>query len=767
MLRILGVTAGVMLYSQCIFCQQLRPIQGVVMDGLSHEPLIGVNIRDVQENTGTVTKMNGTFSINITHAGDSLLASYTGYRSRKIPADKKYLTIALIPSATSLNELVVTASRGVQQRIEAPVAIGVVSPAMIRETKPVTLDQVLNKVSGVYMVNLGNEQHTMAIRQPIGYRSNFLYLQDGIPIRTIGDFNHNALIEINQAAVKRIEVIKGPSSSLYGSDAIGGAVNFITKAPAVMPDAELTFEGSSWGYRRADFTASNTLHQTGILVSGYAASQHGGYIQHGDFHKLAVTAKVEQALGEKSKLSAMATWINYYTDQNGGLDSAHFFGKNFKSFYTFTYRKVKALRARVSWQQHWNSRQQSRLTFYYHDNEVGQNPFYSIKSTGNPLKARGEINNNYFQSYGMLAQHSWRLSPWDTHLLAGLHAEISPAGYLARYIAIDKNEAGYFTRYTKTDSSLTDYRVDMLSTAAYFQVQTQPAANLRVVAGLRYDRLDYNFDNHLTPSAYTGAPDQRNRFRQLTPKVGVTYDFGNDRGAYANYSIGFAPPDISDLYRGVKVPYLKSARYFNYEMGGWLSFNNHKGYADLSLYRMNGVNEIVSVRLPDGSYINRNAGRTAHYGIEYTIKYRPVSQWRLRLSGTNARHRFIDYIEQGKDYSGNEMNGAPHWIMNTEVMYTPGFLKGLTIALECQHLSSYYMDPANTQRYPGYYLFNARVNYTWRKFECWAHLINCGNTVYATTAEKNAYGVTYRPGPLRTLYVGIGYHFTGKHKKQP
>lgn len=764
MKRIIVVTAGFLLLSHFTWAQ--HPVQGVVMDAQNSTPLIGVSIMDIKDRSGTVTGMNGRFSLDVEALKDSLLITYTGYEAIKIGVDKAPLTVRLKPSSTSLDELIVTASREAQKRTEAPVAISVISSSTIRKTKPVTLDQVLNKVSGVYMVDLGNEQHTMAIRQPIGYRSNFLYLQDGLPIRTVGDFNHNALIEINQAAIKNIEVVKGPSSSLYGSDAVGGVVNFITKQPAIVPDAELTLEGSNWGYRRADFTASNTFHNTGILLSGYYANQHNGYMEHSDFHKLALTARIDQQLSAKAKLTGIVTNINYNTDMNGGLDSAHFYGKDYQSFYTFNYRKVNALRARVSWDQEWNKKQNSTLTLYYRKNAIGQNPSYYIKSTTNPLKARGEINNDYFQSYGLLAQFSQRFSKWDTHLIGGIQAEVSPAGYLAHFIDIDRNAAGYFTNFTKTDSLLTDYKVAMLNTAAYIQLQTTPLPHTRFVAGIRYDRLDYNFNNHLTPSAYTGAPDERNHFRQITPKIGLTYDFDNDRGIYANYSIGFAPPDISDLYHGVKVPYLKPARYFNYEIGGWMSFDHHKGYADVSLYRMNGRDEIISVRLPDGSYINQNAGRTEHYGIEYTIKYKPISQWQFRVSGTNARHKFIDYVEAGKSYNSNEMNGAPHWIMNAEVTYLPGFLKGMNISLEWQHLSAYYMDPANTQRYGGYDVLNARINYTWHKLELWLHLINAGNTVYATTAEKNAYGVTYRPGPLRTLYFGVGYHFTGSKKSK-
>lgn len=244
MKQMLMVAAGLMLCSFTALSQHV--IKGIVVDSHSKEPLVGVSIMDLTNQSGAVTQNDGTFSLELSDLNDSLLVSYTGYNAVRIPAGKAKL-ISLKYAAASLDELIVTASRQVQKRTEAPVAISVISRDMLQRTKPVTLDHVLNKVSGVYMVDLGNEQHTMAIRQPIGYRSNFLYLQDGIPIRTIGDFNHNALIEINQAAIQRIEVVKGPSSSLYGSDAIGGVVNFITRKPAAIPEAKVSVEGSDWG----------------------------------------------------------------------------------------------------------------------------------------------------------------------------------------------------------------------------------------------------------------------------------------------------------------------------------------------------------------------------------------------------------------------------------------------------------------------------------------------------------------------------------------
>src|SRR6476620_9235069 len=179
----------------------------------------------------------------------------------------------VLPAQHFLDEVVVTANREGVKRSQAPVAISSISSKMIKDAKAISFDQVLNKVSGVNMVNLGNEQHQMSIRQPMTTKSLFLYLQDGIPLRTTGLFNHNALLEINMASVRNIEVIKGPSSSLYGSEAIGGVVNFITLAPTAVPVVKLSLQGNNIGYKRTDLQTAFSKGKWGVAVNGYYADK--------------------------------------------------------------------------------------------------------------------------------------------------------------------------------------------------------------------------------------------------------------------------------------------------------------------------------------------------------------------------------------------------------------------------------------------------------------------------------------------------------------
>jgi iron complex outermembrane receptor protein len=737
--------------------------QSQVLDAQTKEPLAGVSV--LISGTGVVatTQSDGVFRLPNVQPSDTLFFSYVGYQTRSFPVASLPSFILLPPSATQLNGVVVSASREAQAQQEAPMAISSLSSQVLRETKAVSLEQVLNKVSGVYMVNLGNEQHTMAIRQPIGYNSVFLYLEDGIPIRASGDFNHNALIEINLAALKTIVVIRGPSSSLYGSEAVGGAVNFLTQAPSAVPTARIQAEAGSRGYRRTDVQASGTFGKVGVFLGGYLAGQRRGYYSHSDFDKLALTLRTDYRISQSTKLTTTGTLIRYQTDQTGGLDSAFFYGRRTSSQQTFTYRRVHALRIRSTLEHQWNATNRTQATLFFRDNLVGQNPFYAIRSVaGNPLKARGEINEDAFRSFGLLTQHRKSFSWLGSSLITGLSLEYSPARYTARFICIDRSQEGIYMGYTPTDSLLTHYAVGLVNLAGYTQLELAPVERLRVVAALRYDRMNYAFDNHLAPGAFTGAPDEKNAFYQWTPKLGATYRLAEEAGSYANYSTGFAPPQIAELYRGVQVPTLRPASYANYEVGGWWSFAHNRGYLDLSVYRMEGVHEIVSVRLPDGSYQNQNAGKTTHQGVEATFKFLPTPSLTLRISGTYAVHRFVAFTAGGKDLGGNEMATAPRTIVNSELTYRPTWVKGLRLSGEWQALGKYWMDPSNATSYPGYHLFNVRAAYEFKAFEIWLHALNAGDALYATTADAYAYGKSYRPGNPRTFQLGIAYSIRGK-----
>ena len=504
--------------------QTLSPtVSGRVLDAQTTEPLPGVTVLIDGSTLGTSTDADGRFRLVLPSPEATLTVSFIGYRTERVVAQAgAETTVRLAPTTSDLQPVVVTGSRTARARAETPLAIAAISAADLQATKPNLLSDALNRTAGVYMADLGNEQHAMSIRQPISYKPFYVYLEDGVPIRPAGLFNHNALIEVNMAAADQIEIVRGPGSALYGAGAIGGAVNVSTPTPSAAPLGEAALRTNGNGYGRADLEMSGTVGDVGLYAGGYLAGQRGGFREHSDYEKASLTVRADRALGDW-RLTGTASFNALTTDTDGSLDSTNFFGSGVTSLQTFTDREVRAGRASLRLDRVWNGRQRTTATLFGRANRVGQTPHYRLRlNRGDPSLASGEVNDNTFRSLGALAQHE---AVWErARVLVGGLVDLTPSGYVARYLDVRRDPAtGVFTGSTETDSLLTDYDIRLTNLAAFAQGEVEPARHLKLVAGVRVDRVGYALENHLPPGSFSGAVDRSDTFARVTPRVGAVY----------------------------------------------------------------------------------------------------------------------------------------------------------------------------------------------------------------------------------------------------
>ena len=754
-----------------------RLVSARIIDAITKEPIEGASITCNQScQCGCSSDAEGSFKLNCNHC-DHLTISRVGYEPFKFDINNPVSLIRLEARSSLLEDVVISANRGaIAKRSETPIAIAQLSAKTIQETRAISFDQLLNKISGVNMVDLGNEQHQMSIRQPMTTKSLFLYLEDGIPVRTTGLYNHNALLEMNMSAMRSVEVIKGPSSALYGSEAIGGAVNIITQSPTLLPLLKFSLQGNNIGYKKAELQSSFMKGKFGMSISGYYAKRNNNAMNYSDFDKSAFTIRTDYAIGSKTKIWNSLTYINYYSDMPGGVDSAMFASKKFINPQTFTYRAVKALRNHLTLKHQWNDDASSSISLVYRNNSIAQNPAYRIKDDyrrlngvwrGDKTLAHGEINESSFNSYGFIAQHKQELNWKKASITSGLSMDLSPSTYYAEYIRIQKDTLlKKYTGYIAPDSLLTNYSTRINNYAAFVQASFSPAEKLNIVASLRYDLFHYRFNNALVPSSFSGAADTTNRFSKLSSKIGFTYNPSSVIGFYANYSEGFVPPQVTEMYTGVKVPSLEPSVFFNYEAGGWFALIKNKLSADFSIYLLKGTNEIVSSRLDDGSFANQNAGRTIHKGIEFSLNATPVKPLNLRISGAFSKHHFEEFIEKGISYNGMEMNNAPSLLLNAELWYRPAFFAGFRIGAELQKVGKYYTDPQNTDIYNGYYTINLRTGYKWKWAEAWMNIMNLTNQYYSNITSKSSFGYSYRLADPINFNIGLSIQVSDFFKEK-
>ncbi len=445
------------------------------------------------------------------------------------------------------------------------------------------------------------------------------------------------------------------------------------------------------------------------------------------------------------------------------------------------------MRARFTTEHRWNKTNNTTLHVFYRDNSIGQNPAYSIRWTTGKTTATGQINLNKVTSKGFVLQHTTEIKPIRTKLIAGLSLDNSPTNYNAYQIDLTAQlRPGGLSveKYTicaeHPESKLADYSAVLLNYAAYAQAEIKPIKKLCITLGGRYDVMSFNYKNYLDISS------GKKSFEQFSPKIGSTFKLGSNSGMYANFAKGFSPPGLTSIF--TKKPNtnpaefyynLSSPQFTNYEAGAWISLFKNKLDLDLTFYQLLGKNELLSIRQPDNSTDYQSAGKTTHQGIEYGATYRPNKEWMIRFSGTNATHRFDEFVlstkatDLIKNVNGKTMPSAPSWIVNSEVVYKPKYVKGLKVGLEWQHMSAWYQDQINSVKYEdkgvfglkGISVLNARIGYEWKCIEVFSNIMNLSNELYAFNATRgntSTSRTTYTPAPPRTFVFGVQYNFTAK-----
>ncbi len=740
-------------------------VKGTIKD-INNNPISEVQVLVNNSRKGTVTNEKGKFTLLNVPKGADLTIRFLGYTTQIVTAKEK-LNITLLEDSSELDLVVVSASRTVQKRKELPVAISSISAATIEEMHPTSVDQVLNQTSGVNMIDLGNEQHMMSIRQPISTKSLFLYLEDGIPIRPTGVFNHNALLEMNMGASKNIEIIRGPYSSLYGSEAIGGAINFITEKPSEDALFEFGLAASDIGYLKGELKYSQTFNKTGVYISATQAAINNGIRSYGDYRKTAVTAKINHDFSDTFSWNNTLTYVDYFSESSGSMDDIKFENEDYSSYHTFTFRDDKALRMNSSLNKTWNDKNDTSLSLVFRDNSMGQNPSYRISdNTAFGDHTSGELNNNSFQSFAAYLQHNISFDKYNSKVSFGGNIDNSPKSYYAKILDVTRDLDGTFSSYTETGDYKSDYDVTIVNSGLFITGEMELVENLKLNAGFRYDNFSYDFDNKLENAGDYKADDTKETYNSFAPRLGMVYNFNKNIGNYANYSVGYIPPSISDLFRETDVPLLDPTTFNSYEIGGWISALKNKLYFDYAAYYSQGENEVVSVStIIDGITVreNKNVGETSHKGIEFGVKYKFNNALKFHYSAAYSVHtyeKFITKITDGDattDYSGNEMPGAPNYIANSGLTYKPNFAKGFRIGVEWQHVGEYFTEDTNEKTYEGYDVFHARLGYDMKHINLFVNIMNFTDELYSTRTSYAWGKTTYTPGNPMNFLFGIKY----------
>lgn len=657
-----------------------------------------------------------------------------------------------------LQEVTVTGTREGELKSETPASVSVLRGDAIDTIQPAHPSELMNRVPGMAVMQTTGEGHVTGIRQPISTAPVYLYLEDGIPTRASGFFNHNALYEVNLPQADGIEITRGPGSALQGSDAIGGVVNVLTKPAPLTPEATVTVEGGSHGWARFLGSAGDTWGDLG-LRGDLNLTHTDGWRDATAYDRQSATLRADRMLSGDSMLKAVvsATNIDQQTGATSTLTRADWQNDPTRNYTPIAFRTVKALRASVAWERE-DADSLLSLTPYLRWNEMELMPSWSLAY--DPV-----VYTTGHSSLGLLAKYRHDFEPWRTRLITGMDLDYSPGFRDENRISTTKNGPVY-TDWT-LGAKIYDYDVTFMQASPYVHAETSPVPKLRITSGLRLDVMRYDYSNNLS-ELQTGnlrRPASTTRdYTHLSPSLGATYAVTPRLNTFASYKHSFRVPSESQLFRqggNVDSIHLSPVKVDSYEIGlrgpdrGDLTW-------ELSAYRMIKRDDILTVR--DGvNNTSTNNGRTLHKGIEAAAGWRFLPEWRVGASGSYAEHTYERWTARSGttnvDYAGKEISTAPN-VTGTVTLGWQPVASGLSIEAEWVHFGPYQMDEANTHEYKGHDLFNLRA--AWEvvdDIEIFGRVMNVLDTKWATSASLSGTEERFAPGSPRTFYAGTRVKF--------
>jgi len=665
-------------------------------------------------------------------------------------------------SSTRLDEVTVTGLREEQSKNETPVTVHSVSGATVRETKPTHPADVMNTLPGVWVNTTGGEGHMTAIRQPLTTNPVYLYLEDGVPTRSTGFFNHNALYEINVPQSDGIEVSKGPGTVLYGSDAIGGVVNVLTRPAPDGSEAEAAVTIGAYGFWRLLASGGHGRGGDGLRLD-YNHTQTDGWRDATGYDRNSATLRLDNAFGGNAILKTVLAYshIDQQTAGASALSRTDYETNPTRNTTPISFREVTAARLSSAWEREDGATLVS-LTPYARFNDMDILPNWS-------LSYDPTIYNTQNSSLGLLAKYRRDFAERRARLVAGLDLDHSPGSRFEQSIS-PVQVGGVYTDYT-VGATRYDYDVTYAAISPYLHGEWSATKNTRLSGGVRYDAMRYDYENQLgelTTGNWKRPASTVVDYRHLSPKLGLTHALAARHHLFAGYSHGFRAPSESQLFRqgsAVSTIDLEPVKADQYEVGYRGSSDGELSY-EVSLYQLAKADDILNFRNPvTGLTEAVNAGETSHRGVELGLRMPLAARLRFEASWSYAVHTYESWVVRSGavnvDYSGNEMESAPRVLGNTRLAWTPALLDGGRLALEWMRLGSYWEDAANTQQYEGHDLLHLRASVRLRAdLELFASVFNLTDAQFAETASYTvARGEELAPGMPRTFYAGIQYRW--------
>jgi outer membrane receptor protein involved in Fe transport len=443
-------------------------------------PLSDVLVRVEGTRLGAVTGPDGRFRIAAVPAGVATVAAqragYAVARSAVSVAagDSVALDLRLVPEAAVLAPVVVSATREAQRRADASVTVDVVDGGEVRLARASHPAGIMNRVPGVHVAELSGEGHSLAMRQPITTKPMYLYLEDGIPTRATGFFNHNALYEVNIPQSGGLEVMKGPGTALHGSDAIGGVVNVLTRPAPAAPSLEASAEGGSFGYRRLLLTGGTT-HGTDGIRADLNLTRSDNWKDDAPYERASATVRWDHVGAAGWSLRTVLTGSTIDQRDVPPLSREQFEERPALNRAPIAFREVRALRASSALEVERGATLWSVTPFARWD-VLELLPSWQLTFDPQTWDTRNA-------SLGVLAKYRRDFEPMRARLIVGVDVDWSPGSFTATQAVTTAEGSDRIYASHEDGERHYDYDVTYRAASPYVHAELSPLRRLRLDLG--------------------------------------------------------------------------------------------------------------------------------------------------------------------------------------------------------------------------------------------------------------------------------------------
>lgn len=607
-----------------------------------------------------------------------------------------------------------------------------------------SLQEYLFQMPGVFTQNATNFAQDLRIairgfgaRAAFGIRGVKLIV-DGIP-ETTPD-GQGQLDNLNLGIVKSIEVIKGPSSSLYGN-ASGGVISIQTIADFKKPFSQWKTGIGSYGFQNYQVTAGIGDANAHYIFHGNYGQSNGFRDQSG-FKQVNTNFTGNFRLGETLKLKALINYSDSPEAQDPGgltLEEVETNRRQARDrnvlFETGEAIRQFKVGTSIIWKRNTKATLSSYL-FYNRRSFEGKLPF----EFGGAI----DLTRNYM-GHGT----GYEIRSKKNTLKVGYDL-----GY-------QNDRRNRFRNIEGIQGALTLDQVEKFTNVGVYVVDHWDSGRWYLTGGLRFDYNKLAVDDNFTTNGNDSGNIGLNAFN---PSVGVSYAFAKAQHIYVNVATSFETPSLSELsadpnggqgFNGL----LKPQKAINYELGLKGHVNNHLQY-QLAIFRIETEDDLVPFELedfPDRTFF-RNAGSTNRNGLELSLHYVFAKEWTIQSSYAYSDFTYGNYRTPDGNFEGNALPGIPKHTTSFGLVYASK--KGFRANLRANLVGNQYAEDSNAVTVDGYALIHLRGGYVfqYRNVEVRPYLgvNNLLNEAYTDNVRINAFGGRYyEPAPTLNVFGGL------------